>query len=51
MLQLVYTFIKMLTFFEAFSKVLSNLEEYLHNDLLYLCPIVNGLIKMVKSVN
>lgn len=45
----VYIYKNAYIFLEAFSKVLSNLEEYLHNDLLYLCPIVNGLIQNGKK--
>lgn len=45
----VYIYKNAYIFLEAFSKVLSNIEVYLHNDLLYLCPIVNGLIQNGKK--
>ena len=45
----VYIYKNAYIFLEAFSKVLSKVEDYLYNGSLYLCPIVNGLIQNGKK--
>jgi len=46
----VYGFINTATYLKAFAKCIENNEKYFYKSLLYVCPVLNGVIKNDQKV-
>ena len=45
-----YFFKNTSVFFESILGAVANEDDYLHNDLYYICPLINALVKMDKKI-